>query len=55
MVSAIIKTALTQERTEDADHPWREVADRLPAPFDKAANLMHAAEQEVVAFMQLPK
>jgi transposase-like protein len=55
MVSAMIKTAFTQEKPEDAHQQWREVADRLRPQFDKAAELMDAAEHDVLAFMQFPK
>ena len=55
MVSAMVKTAFTQEKPEDAHQQWREVADRLRPQFDKAAELMDAAEHDVLAFMQLPK
>jgi transposase-like protein len=55
MVSAMVKTAFTQEKPEDAHQQWREVADRLRPQFDKAAEVMDAAEHDVLAFMQFPK
>jgi len=55
MVAAMLRTAFTRETAEDAHRQWREVAERLRPPFDKAAELMDAAEYDVLAFMQFPK
>lgn len=55
MVLAAINTAFTQESFETASQQWRAVADQLHAKFPKLADLMDAAESDVLAFMNFPK
>ncbi|MFZ1104323.1 MAG: IS256 family transposase [Hyphomicrobiaceae bacterium] len=55
MVAAAIRTAFTQETKEAAHTEWRDVAKRLTPRFPKLAELMHAAEDDVLAHMGFPK
>jgi putative transposase len=55
MVAAVIRTAFVQENHEAAVTQWRQVADSLRPRFEKLAELMDAAEQDVLAFMTFPK
>jgi len=55
MVAAAIRTAFTQETAAAARQEWRAVADRLRARFRKLAELMDAAEDDVLALMSFPK
>ncbi len=55
MVAAAIRTAFVQEDHEAAVAQWRQVADSLRPRFDKLAELMDGAEQDVLAFMTFPK
>ena len=55
MVAAVIRTAFVQENYEAAVTQWRQVADSLRPRFEKLAELMDAAEQDVLAFMTFPK
>jgi transposase-like protein len=55
MVAAAIRTAFVQEDHEAAVAQWRQVADSLRPRFDKLAELMDQAEQDVLAFMTFPK
>ena len=55
MVAAAIRTAFVQEDYESAVAQWRQVADSLRPRFEKLAELMDAAEQDVLAFMTFPK
>jgi putative transposase len=54
-VLAAINTAFAQETFETASAQWRVVADQLRARFPKLADLMDAAEADVLAFMSFPK
>ena len=55
MVAAAIRTAFTQETKEAAQAEWRDVAKRLEPRFPKLAELMDAAEDDVLAHMSFPK
>jgi transposase-like protein len=55
MVAAVIRTAFVQENYEAAVTQWRQVADSLRPRFEKLAELMDQAEQDVLAFMTFPK
>jgi transposase-like protein len=55
MVAAVIRTAFVQEDHKAAVAQWRQVADSLRPRFEKLAELMDAAEQDVLAFMTFPK
>ena len=55
MVAAAIRTAFVQEDHEAAVAQWRQVADSLRPRFEKLAELMDSAEQDVLAFMTFPK
>ncbi len=55
MAAAAIRTAFVQEDHEAAVTQWRQVADSLRPRFDKLAELMDGAEQDVLAFMTFPK
>ena len=55
MVAAAIRTAFVQETEEAARAEWRAVADRLRGKFRKLSELMDSAENEVLAYMALPK
>jgi putative transposase len=55
MVAAVIRTAFVQENYEAAVGQWRQVADSLRPRFEKLAELMDEAEQDVLAFMSFPK
>lgn len=55
MVAAEIRTAFVQESEEAARTEWRAVADRLRAKFQKLAQLMDGAKDEVLAYMPFPK
>jgi len=55
MVAAVIRTAFVQENHDAAVAQWRQVADSLRPRFEKLAELMDEAEQDVLAFMTFPK
>ncbi len=55
VVSALIGTIFAQENAEAAHAQWRTVADQLRDRFPKAAQLMDAAEHNVLAFMTFPR
>jgi transposase-like protein len=55
MVAAAIRTAFTQETRQAAHAEWRAVADRLRERFPRLAELMDAAEHDVLAHMAFPK
>ena len=55
MVAAAIRTAFVQEDYESAVAQWRQVTDSLRPRFEKLAQLMDGAEQDVLAFMTFPK
>jgi putative transposase len=55
MVAAAIRTAFAQETAEAARTQWRQVAEGLRPRFRKLAELMDAAESDVLAFMTFPR
>ena len=55
MVAAAIRTAVVQEDHEAAATQWRQLADSLRPRFEKLAELMDQAEEDVLAFMTFPK
>ena len=55
MVAAAIRTAFVQDGHQAAINQWRQVADSLRKRFEKLAELMDEAEQDVLAFMTFPK
>ncbi|HSF77763.1 MAG TPA: IS256 family transposase [Steroidobacteraceae bacterium] len=55
VVSAFVATAFAQENAEAAKTQWRQVADQLRPKAPKLANLMDAAEPDVLAYMTFPK
>jgi putative transposase len=55
MVLALINTVFAQESAETASQQWRVVADQLRAKFPKLADMLDAAETEVLALMTFPK
>jgi putative transposase len=55
MVAAVIRTAFVQPTREEAVAQWRETADRMRDRFPKLAELMDAAEVDVLAHMGFPK
>lgn len=54
-VLAMINTIFVQESAEAASAQWRSVADQLRPKFPKLADMMDAAENEVLAFMSFPR
>lgn len=55
MVAAMLRTVYAQESAEAARRQWRQVADTLRPRFAKLAELMDAAEADVLAHMAFPK
>ena len=55
MVAAMIRTVFAQGDAKAASEQWRKVADNLRPKFRKLAELMDAAESDVLAFMVFPK
>ena len=55
MVLALINTVFAQDSAETASQQWRVVADQLRTKFPKLADMLDAAETEVLAFMTFPK
>lgn len=55
MVAAVIRTAFVQEDQTQARAQRRETADKLRGRFRKLAPRMDDAEDDVLAFMGLPK
>lgn len=55
VVSAFIATAFAQEDAAAAQAQWRQVADQLRPRATKLAELMDAAEPDVLAYMTFPK
>lgn len=54
-VLAVINTIFVQESADAASAQWRSVADQLRPKFPKLADMMDAAENEVLAFMSFPR
>ncbi|RAI16197.1 transposase, partial [Rhodoblastus acidophilus] len=54
MVSAAIRSVFAQEDQAAASRTWRQVADQLRARFSRLADLLDAAEAEVLAYMAFP-
>lgn len=55
VVSAFVATAFAQEDAEAAKAQWRQVADQLRPKARKLAEMMDAAEADVLAYMTFPK
>jgi putative transposase len=55
MVFALINTIFAQESAQAAHAQWRIVTDQLRERFPRLAEMMEAAEHEVLAFMDFPK
>ncbi|MCW2283823.1 hypothetical protein M2323_004591 [Rhodoblastus acidophilus] len=55
MVSAAIRSVFAQEDQAAASKTWRQVADQLRARFSRLADLLDAAEADVLAFMAFPR
>ncbi|HEY2530508.1 MAG TPA: IS256 family transposase [Xanthobacteraceae bacterium] len=55
VVSAFIATAFAQEDAAAAQAQWRQVADQLRPRATRLAELMDAAEPDVLAYMTFPK
>jgi putative transposase len=55
MVLALINTIFAQETPDAASDQWRNVADQLREKFPKLAEMLDAAETEVLAYMGFPK
>jgi transposase-like protein len=55
MVAAMLRTVYAQESAEAARRQWRQVADTLRPRFARLAELMDAAEVDVLAHMAFPK
>jgi len=55
VVSAFIATAFAQDTPEAAKQQWRWVADQLQPRLPKLAELMDAAEADVLAYMAFPR
>jgi len=51
----VINTIFVQESAEAVSAQWRSVADQLRPKFPKLADMMDAAENEVLAFMSFPR
>ena len=51
----MINTIFVQESAEAVSAQWRSVADQLRPKFPKLADMMDAAENEVLAFMSFPR
>jgi transposase-like protein len=54
MVSALLKTIFAQPTLEEARKQLRRTADALRSQFDEVADLVEAAEDEVLAYMAFP-
>jgi putative transposase len=55
MVSAAIGTVFVQDMADAAKAQWRSVADQLPSKFPKLGASMDEAENDVLAFMTVPR
>jgi transposase-like protein len=55
MVSAAIRSVFAQDDQAAASRTWRQVADQLRARFSRLADLLDAAEADVLAFMAFPR
>ena len=55
MVSAAIRSVFSQEDQAAASRTWRQVADQLRPRFQRLADLLDAAEADVLAFMAFPR
>ena len=55
IVSAWIGTAYAEADAPAAHAQWRRVADQLRPKVPKLADLMDAAEEDVLAFMDFPR
>jgi transposase-like protein len=51
MVAALLKTIFAQDSHQAASQQWRTVADQLRERFPKLAELLDAAEDDVLAYM----
>jgi putative transposase len=54
MVSALVRMIFAEQNQEDARIRLREVADKLKERFEKAAQCLEDAEDDVLAFMRFP-
>lgn len=54
-VLAVINTIFVQDSPESASAQWRLVTDQLREKFPKLAEMMEAAEQDVLAFTSFPR
>src|SRR5207237_9759842 len=54
MVAATIRTVFAQPDATAAREQWRRVADTFRARFPRVADLMHAAEADVLAYLTFP-
>ena len=54
MVAATIRTAFVQPTAEAARRQWRQVADGFRERFPRVADLMDAAEADVLAYLGFP-
>ena len=55
MVSAAIRSVFSQEDQAAASRTWRQVANQLRPRFQRLADLLDAAEADVLAFMAFPR
>jgi transposase-like protein len=55
VVSAFVATAFAQDDAEAARQQWRKVADQLRPKLRKLAEIMDAAEPDVLAYMAFPQ
>ncbi len=55
MVSAAIRSVFSQDDQAAASRTWRQVADQLRTRFPRLADLLDAAEADVLAFMAFPR
>ena len=55
VVSAFVATAFAQDDAEAARQQWRKVADQLRPKLRKLAEMMDAAEPDVLAYMAFPR
>jgi len=54
VVSAFVATAFAWDDAEAARQQWRKVADQLRPKLRKLAEMMDAAEPDVLAYMAFP-
>ena len=55
MVAATIRTVFAQPEAERARSQWRQVADGFRARWPRLADLMDAAEDDVLAYLAFPR